>query len=639
MGDFSRNTFELTNILHQLLTKQVVTNPRHYVAVRLQQGVPLLDSDWNELEDLRRFELQALARLFVGNGVPAGDDGFRISASGDTNNLSIHPGVILVGGMLVINPATTTYQTQAEQAGLSPLTVPTVDRNDMVFLDVWHDEIAGAGGPDHDERLVNNLVRVETAVRIRRRWQVRVKENARDIAAVLCPLGHTLLPLALLRRRVAAQKITDDMIIERRITGLTVSNNLKVPLDMIRGADHVDSARFARMLHTLRIALFQRLCNGKLPYKSVPPKESYLMIALQDLMNTARAGETMALSGSVSESDGLAILKDLYYSQRDWLTNLANLGNVDNVAKPFIDDYNRFLQGEPGTGITGLLAALVAADLVGAVLAQEALNGYLGSPVNVLPEGCVIVVYRLVAPFSSVASGTPFMFMFDITAQFISPSASETFLLDASLPADFGTATPAQSELTFAAGDTPTTHRISITVNPSGTASRGALQVTAHAVRNTSLRSTQQPLVLIRGTSPPAPAVFFYVGQTLNAAGQLPLTQNQLTSAGCRVEFMLRNDSATDNHSYEVTAQVALPPSTPTAGWLLEPVVWPLETMTANSGRSLAFTNFGPKPPAQPPALNLVGTIVATAVLTQINGASPPTPQSPIVVSIPFIVV
>src|SRR3954469_23422188 len=65
MGSFSRDTFNRL---------------KHYVGVRLQQGVPLIDADWNELEDIRKFELQAFLKWFVGDGVPAGNDGFRITA-------------------------------------------------------------------------------------------------------------------------------------------------------------------------------------------------------------------------------------------------------------------------------------------------------------------------------------------------------------------------------------------------------------------------------------------------------------------------------------------------------------------------------------------------------------------------------
>lgn len=64
MGDFSRTTFD---------------RMKHYVGVRLQQAVPIVDADWNELEDIRKYELQAFLKWFVGDGVPAGNDGFRIA--------------------------------------------------------------------------------------------------------------------------------------------------------------------------------------------------------------------------------------------------------------------------------------------------------------------------------------------------------------------------------------------------------------------------------------------------------------------------------------------------------------------------------------------------------------------------------
>jgi len=63
MGNFSRDTFDKL---------------KHYVGVRLQQGVPLVDADWNEQEDIRKYELQAFLKWFIGDGVPSGNDGFRI---------------------------------------------------------------------------------------------------------------------------------------------------------------------------------------------------------------------------------------------------------------------------------------------------------------------------------------------------------------------------------------------------------------------------------------------------------------------------------------------------------------------------------------------------------------------------------
>ena len=55
-------------------------NPaKQYIGVRLQQGIPLLDRDWNELEDTRRYFERMLQQNFIGQGAPD-DDGFKINA-------------------------------------------------------------------------------------------------------------------------------------------------------------------------------------------------------------------------------------------------------------------------------------------------------------------------------------------------------------------------------------------------------------------------------------------------------------------------------------------------------------------------------------------------------------------------------
>jgi len=75
---------------------------KRYVGIRLQQGVPLLDRDWNELEDIRRYEELMLRKWYIGNGTP--DDGFRISAVDPTaNDFKISAGRCLVDGFEVVN--------------------------------------------------------------------------------------------------------------------------------------------------------------------------------------------------------------------------------------------------------------------------------------------------------------------------------------------------------------------------------------------------------------------------------------------------------------------------------------------------------------------------------------------------------
>src|SRR5690349_21320851 len=138
MGNFSRDSFKETNTLASLLGLAApVADPRQYVGVRLQQGVPVLDADWNELEDLRRMELMALVRFFIGTGVPAGTQGFQIIASPNPNTFTIADGVILLEGHLIINPTLTSYIAQPNGTGLPGLNTPGADRTDLVYLDSW----------------------------------------------------------------------------------------------------------------------------------------------------------------------------------------------------------------------------------------------------------------------------------------------------------------------------------------------------------------------------------------------------------------------------------------------------------------------------------------------------------------------
>ena len=105
MGDFSRNTFNINKL-------------KHYVGVRMQQGVPLVDADWNEQEDIRKHELRSFLKWFVGNGVPQGNDGFRIIGEGLENDFTIkggtedQPGRCLVDGWDALIVGDVKYSTQ-----------------------------------------------------------------------------------------------------------------------------------------------------------------------------------------------------------------------------------------------------------------------------------------------------------------------------------------------------------------------------------------------------------------------------------------------------------------------------------------------------------------------------------------------
>jgi len=226
MGNFSRDTFDKL---------------KHYVSVRLQQGVPLVDADWNEQDDIRKYELQAFLKWFVGNGVPEGNDGFRIEAiAGSVNDFTIKggdgtaegAGRCIVEGWDVLIESSITYRGQplhvsqpraAELAAawgvdtLPELSAPT-DRTDLVYLDVWEREVDAR----EDGNLVNSAIGLETCVRLRREWVVRVEENSTVPPAT--PTGHNFYPLALIRRQAGQAEILPEDISDQRLTGLKMAS-------------------------------------------------------------------------------------------------------------------------------------------------------------------------------------------------------------------------------------------------------------------------------------------------------------------------------------------------------------------------------------------------------------------------------
>ncbi len=175
---------------------------RRYVSVRLAQGVPLADADWNEGDDMRRWELRAFLRWFVGDGVPTGNDGFRIAATNSATDFDIvaggaGPGALQAGRMLVdgqeafitANIGFTAQALHTGQAGAAALAaawgVPVIaalsapplapaTRTLAVYLDIWDRLVTLA----EDPALVLAGLGTETCSRIRREWAVRVRTAA-----------------------------------------------------------------------------------------------------------------------------------------------------------------------------------------------------------------------------------------------------------------------------------------------------------------------------------------------------------------------------------------------------------------------------------------------------------------------------
>lgn len=219
MGNFSRDTFDPT---------------KNYVGVRLQQGVPLVDADWNELNDIRRHELYDGMNLALPDGMSPGSAVLSVfpDPKNSENGIGSWPGSGLIHGRpLHVNANDTfyflgfpipyfSYNTQpwrdparATQDGVDvipDLTTPAADRTDIVFIDVWEREVDS----DEDSNLINPAIGIETSIRTKREAALRVEEGTDTLPSA--PQGHYFMPLALLNRVAGDPKIQSEQVVDIR---------------------------------------------------------------------------------------------------------------------------------------------------------------------------------------------------------------------------------------------------------------------------------------------------------------------------------------------------------------------------------------------------------------------------------------
>jgi hypothetical protein len=397
MGNFSRQkTFDAL---------------KHYVGVRLQQGVPIVDADWNEMEDIRKYELQAFLKWFVGDGVPKGNNGFRIvstagslvlapkkmgesitinedastaadtlgfgpgddSASGSRASLMGRKGLpsgledgmtlvirvgrrpeetvifrasdfegysidavpaealaeiineqtkrvtayvdntdfciqggngtpngagrCLVEGWDVLNESDLHYTDQrlynndplAEGWHVSPLPLlaepdSNQGRSDLVYLDVWEREVDSG----EDEKLKDKRIGIETCVRLKREWVVRVAQGLSDETGLpdflqdneIFREGHAYYPLARLTWTWEGGQLTRE-ITDLRRTGLTVMSHhdiQQIVTDAYGLGYTLDHDGQPKLKVSLREAI-NALLRGELPGT---PKTSFVTGAAYD---------------------------------------------------------------------------------------------------------------------------------------------------------------------------------------------------------------------------------------------------------------------------------------------------------------------------------------------------------------------
>jgi hypothetical protein len=204
MGNFSKTP---SDVLQASLKK-------NYVGVYVEQGVPVLDRDLNLLQDLVSMTVRSVISRFIGDGVAFGSNGFAIQALANPllfNNFQILAGSALVSGIDVLNSTDLNY---SDQPGVPPLTTPPsspITRTDSVYLDISLAEVSGAQDP---ELLNSGDVGLQTSVRQKVVWVVRVAEGATSPPPPAA--GHTNFPLARLVRAAGNQQIQAGMITDTR---------------------------------------------------------------------------------------------------------------------------------------------------------------------------------------------------------------------------------------------------------------------------------------------------------------------------------------------------------------------------------------------------------------------------------------
>lgn len=210
---------------------------RGYIGVRVEQGVPLLDRDLNLLADLVSSSVRDVLARHLGAGLADRSDAFRVDAlAADAHPaandfLVLSPpegGACLVAGIEVAIDRELRY---GAQPGAPALTTPGAHgREDVVYLDVWVDEVDQRADP----RLGNaHDVGVATSVRLRPAWRVLVAEGRRQVPEPLP--GHAHHPLAMLERPAGDAEIRPHMIVDLRRTGLNLA-------DLARRVERLEAA-------------------------------------------------------------------------------------------------------------------------------------------------------------------------------------------------------------------------------------------------------------------------------------------------------------------------------------------------------------------------------------------------------------
>lgn len=586
MGDYSRDSFRVTqNSLIDVRGLLAVpqTNPKHYVSIRLQQGVPMLDADWNEQEDIRRIELETVLAQAIGSGVPAGSDGFRIFQTSIDNNFMISSGIMFLDGLIVINHQEIDYNNQPHRntSGVSPEILPienaAVAQRELVYLDTWDRE----ADAQEDSHLVDQNIGIETCSRLERAWVIRIAtitSTADPFDPATIPTivsDHRYYALAIINRQPGGV-ITDGMISDLRRTHLTLEALTHAPLlidDPVRG-QRLNSERLADMFHNTLDVLWDRLSRTPdtfIVFIGVfgrEPESGIAMTALQDIRARAIAFEEQARRDILHKTAALESMNGFYDVQvvlLDLLRQFIDNGMNTTSRAEFVEICRRHLQGSGPGDNQSLNFALTEEDLLGAVMAQERFIIEMGAVNDLFPEGTVSASLISITPLGPVQDNT------------IQPQYHLTIRVDSNLQSEQGfepmraiasagsgwnlsfqdTAETDVREIVVTV-DNMTTQDIVLIISATPGAADSALELSVRPERRQSLAFHHTPINLALGQEilpgGPVLATMTYEGPALPPDNTAQVARNVM-SGGVQIPFEATNlSSSAEQYQVTVTA-------------------------------------------------------------------------------------
>lgn len=191
---------------------------KRYFYMLKEQGVPVLDDEFNMLQEVTITFMRRLIIDMFGDGSP--NDGFKIVGTSAINDFTTTggdgtldgAGHFYVGGYLLIQVADVAYS--AQEITPAALTTPAADRVDEVYIDAYMTEIDGL----EDANIVDPVLASETSRRLKLAYEVKVAEGSVTPSSYVDAnnITHYTAYIATINRLAAVDTIDAGMVVDVR---------------------------------------------------------------------------------------------------------------------------------------------------------------------------------------------------------------------------------------------------------------------------------------------------------------------------------------------------------------------------------------------------------------------------------------